>query len=109
MVGVLGPYFSAHFILTPCIFFALFGPAVAGTAFTNLVAAEILTNLHSFAIVVPNHAGEDVYRFETPVKVRACVRVCMHVRVRAREGAHYHMWMGSFRVERGRGGREDKE
>merc|ERR1712216_774443 len=41
------------------------------TAPTNLVAAEILTNLHSFAIVVPNHAGQDVYRFETPVKVKS--------------------------------------
>ena len=44
--------------------------AVAAVAFVNLVAAEILTNLHSFLIVVPNHAGEDVYRFKTPVKVK---------------------------------------
>ncbi len=28
-----------------------------------------MTNIHSFIIVVPNHAGEDVYRFKTPVKV----------------------------------------
>jgi len=33
--------------------------------------SEILTNIHSFAIVVPNHAGEDIYRFETPVKVKS--------------------------------------
>ena len=71
MAGVLGPYFTAHFVLTPSIFYALFGPAVAATAMVNLVAAEILTNLHSFAIVVPNHAGDDVYRFETPVKVKS--------------------------------------
>ena len=80
MAGVLGPYFSAHFILTPSLFYALFGPAVALTAMGNLLAAEILTNLHSFAIVVPNHAGEDVYRFETPVKVCIRVRVCQLVR-----------------------------
>merc|ERR1711966_540811 len=49
---------------------ALFGQAVAAVAFVNLAAAEILTNLHSFLIVVPNHAGEDVYRFKTPVKVK---------------------------------------
>jgi hypothetical protein len=80
MAGVLGPYFSAHFILTPSLFYALFGPTVAITAMGNLLAAEILTNLHSFAIVVPNHAGEDVYRFETPVKVCVHVRVCQGVR-----------------------------
>ena len=28
------------------------------------VVAEVLTNLHTFAIVVTNHAGSDVYRFE---------------------------------------------
>jgi len=71
MSKVLGPYFSAHFVLTPAVFYALFGPAVAATALANLVAAEVLTNIHSFAIVVPNHAGEDLYRFETPVKVKS--------------------------------------
>jgi len=71
MFQVLGPYFSAHFVLTPAVFYALFGPEVAATALANLVAAEILTNIHSFAIVVPNHAGEDIYRFETPVKVKS--------------------------------------
>lgn len=71
LLQVLGPYLTAHFVLTPGILYALFGPAVAMTALTNLVAAEILTNLHSFAIVVPNHAGQDVYRFETPVKVKS--------------------------------------
>jgi hypothetical protein len=71
MVKVLGPYFAAHFVITPAVFYALFGPSVAATALTNLVAAEILTNIHSFAIIVPNHAGEDVYRFLTPVKVKS--------------------------------------
>ena len=57
--------------VAPCIcVFALDMQAVAAVAFVNLVAAEILTNLHSFLIVVPNHAGEDVYRFKTPVKVK---------------------------------------
>lgn len=71
MLKVLGPYFASHFVVTPGILYALFGPAVAATALVNLLAAEILTNLHSFAIIVPNHAGKDVYRFETPVKVKS--------------------------------------
>jgi fatty acid desaturase len=70
MFGVLSPYFTAHFVITPLIFYALFGQAVAMTALVNLFAAEVLTNIHSFIIVVPNHAGEDVYRFKTPVKVK---------------------------------------
>jgi len=69
--SVLAPYFTAHFIITPMIFYVLFGQAVAMTALANLAAAEVLTNLHSFLIVVPNHAGEDVYRFKTPVKVKS--------------------------------------
>jgi len=67
----LAPYFTAHFVITPLIFYALFGHAVAMTAFANLLLAEVLTNIHSFIIVVPNHAGEDVYRFKTPVKVKS--------------------------------------
>ena len=70
LFSCLAPYFTAHFVITPLIFYALFGQALAAVAFVNLAAAEILTNLHSFLIVVPNHAGEDVYRFKTPVKVK---------------------------------------
>jgi len=70
MFACLGPYFAAHFIITPLIFYALFGATVAATAFATMAAAEIFTNMHSFLIVVPNHAGEDVYRFKTPVKVK---------------------------------------
>lgn len=33
--------------------------------------AEILTNLHSFSIIVPNHAGRDIYKFHTPVLARS--------------------------------------
>jgi len=70
LFSCLAPYFTAHFIITPLIFYVLFGHTVAMAALVNLAAAEILTNVHSFLIVVPNHAGEDVYRFKTPVKVK---------------------------------------
>ena len=42
MFGVLAPYFTAHFIITPAIFYALFGKAVALVALTNLAAAEVM-------------------------------------------------------------------
>jgi fatty acid desaturase len=30
------------------------------------VAAEILTNLHSFLVIAPNHCGKDLYHYQTP-------------------------------------------
>jgi len=40
---VLAPYFTAHFVITPLVFYVLFGQAVAMCAFANLAAAEVLT------------------------------------------------------------------
>ena len=37
----------------------------------NSVAAEVLSNVHTFLIIAPNHAGDDVYRFDTPSHGRA--------------------------------------
>ena len=63
-VRVLGPYFTRQFILFP----ALFGLALGRTAFYNslvsLILAEIMTNVHSFIVIVTNHAGDDLYRFD---------------------------------------------
>ena len=36
-------------------------------ALANVVVAEILTNIHAFVTIVTNHAGVDVYKFDTPV------------------------------------------
>merc|ERR1719266_1326477 len=38
------------------------------TAVRNLFLAEILTNIHSFVVVVTNHAGYDLYRFRHPCR-----------------------------------------
>jgi len=37
----------------------------------NSVAAEALTNLHGFVVIVPNHVGDDIYRFEGTTEGRA--------------------------------------
>jgi len=70
-VGVLGPYFTRQFVLIP----ALIGMALGRAAFTNalisLVLAELLTNLHSFIIIVTNHAGDDLYRFDRHCEPRS--------------------------------------
>ncbi|MFK7984896.1 MAG: fatty acid desaturase [Sandaracinaceae bacterium] len=57
------PYGVWNFVAVPSLFLPL-GPWAAGSAATNSVLAELLTNLHTFLVIVPNHAGEDVHRFE---------------------------------------------
>lgn len=64
------PYFLVRFVLMPAPF-ALLGPWAWGSAVINMALAEAMTNLHAFIIIVPNHAGEDIYRFDEPIKNRA--------------------------------------
>ena len=59
------------FGVIPGVTWALFGSDAAQTALTSVVLAELLTNIHSFCIIVTNHAGKDVYKFDTPVKVKS--------------------------------------
>ncbi len=33
----------------------------------NLALADVLSNLHAFLAIATNHAGDDLYRFETSV------------------------------------------
>jgi fatty acid desaturase len=53
-----------HFVLVPLLFLPL-GVWAACSVWANVVLAEALTNLHAFAIIVTNHAGPDLRRFET--------------------------------------------
>ena len=40
------------------------------TAFIFIVVAELIANLHSFLVIVPNHSAEDIYQFSTPHKTQ---------------------------------------
>jgi len=61
------PYAGVQFGLVPLLFAPL-GPAAVGNVLANSLGAELLTNLHAFVVITTNHAGEDVYSFETPVR-----------------------------------------
>eukprot|EP00587_Corethron_hystrix_P005707 CAMPEP_0113305560 /NCGR_PEP_ID=MMETSP0010_2-20120614/5140_1 /TAXON_ID=216773 ORGANISM="Corethron hystrix, Strain 308" /NCGR_SAMPLE_ID=MMETSP0010_2 /ASSEMBLY_ACC=CAM_ASM_000155 /LENGTH=440 /DNA_ID=CAMNT_0000160007 /DNA_START=103 /DNA_END=1425 /DNA_ORIENTATION=- /assembly_acc=CAM_ASM_000155 len=66
---VLGPYLVIHFFLLPLPYLFLghhrgVESLYFMNAIKNLFMAEILTNAHSFLIVVTNHAGDDMYRFK---------------------------------------------
>jgi fatty acid desaturase len=64
------PYALGRFVALPAAFAPL-GPWAAFSVFMNSLGAELLCNLHTFAIITPNHAGDDLERFEGPVKNRA--------------------------------------
>jgi fatty acid desaturase len=61
------PYAGVQFGLVPLLFLPL-GPAAASNVLINSLLAEWFTNLHSFLIITTNHAGEDMYAFDEPVR-----------------------------------------
>ncbi|MEZ4460244.1 MAG: fatty acid desaturase [bacterium] len=63
------PYIVLHYVLVP-LPFLLIGQWAYFSVLANRLMAEILTNLHAFIVIVPNHAGEDLYRFDTPIEGR---------------------------------------
>ena len=64
------PYGLTRFVALPALFLPL-GTHAALCVLTNSVLAELLVNLHTFMNIAPNHAGDDVYRFDSPVKDKA--------------------------------------
>ncbi len=57
------PYAFIRFGLIPALFLPL-GTAAWMAVLVNSLIAEIIANVHAFVIIVPNHVGEDVYRFD---------------------------------------------
>jgi len=70
---VLMPFLLARFILLPAplLFIPTFGSSLFGHAILNLIVAELVTNIHSFATIVTNHAGEDLYKFDDEIKPKS--------------------------------------
>ena len=62
---VMGPMLVGRFVLLPLVIWAIGGPIFAQHAICNLVAAELLTNVHSFVTIVTNH-GTFLDRFCCP-------------------------------------------
>jgi fatty acid desaturase len=36
-----------------------------------MILAEAITNIHSFCVILPNHAGRDLFRFQNRIKGKA--------------------------------------
>lgn len=63
------PYAALRFGLTPVLFLPL-GTWAYLSVLANSLFAELLTNLHSFVVIVPNHSGDDLYRFDGPPQAK---------------------------------------
>ena len=57
------PYALVSFVVLPLLFVPL-GAWAVFSAWCNSLMADVLTNLHTFFVVGPNHAGDDVFRFD---------------------------------------------
>jgi fatty acid desaturase len=57
------PYVSFYYVAVPLLFLPL-GPQASLFVLLNRLMAEILTNIHTFCVITPNHAGDDLYRFD---------------------------------------------
>mmetsp|Transcript_4771 Transcript_4771/g.8480 ORF Transcript_4771/g.8480 Transcript_4771/m.8480 type:complete len:425 (-) Transcript_4771:92-1366(-) len=68
LMRVLLPFIAYRFLILPLPLLALMGTGAFYNGVINLVLADLLTNMHSFLAVVPNHAGEDLYYFEDHCK-----------------------------------------
>lgn len=64
------PYGATRFVGLPLLFAPL-GPLAVFNVWANSIGAELLGNLHTFLVITPNHAGDDMYRFDRKVTDRA--------------------------------------
>ncbi|HTJ84464.1 MAG TPA: fatty acid desaturase, partial [Polyangiaceae bacterium] len=63
------PYGAVMFGALPLAYLPL-GPLAVGSALANSVLADVLTNLHTFVVVGPNHAGSDLHRYDSRPRSR---------------------------------------
>ena len=63
------PYAGLRFVLLPLLFIPL-GVVASVNVLLNSLLAEAFVNMHSFLVIVPNHAGDDVMMFDEKSKGR---------------------------------------
>jgi fatty acid desaturase len=60
------PYAAWRFGVAPALFLPL-GTWAWLSVLVNSLVAEAATNAHAFLMIVPNHAGDDLFRFDGPM------------------------------------------
>lgn len=71
------PYVAFNFLLLP-VLLEWFIPGIGLPFLYCRIGAELLHNLHTFIIIVPNHSGEDLHRF-------------LNVQPSERGGGHFYL------------------
>jgi fatty acid desaturase len=67
LTKVYFPYIIFTYFIVPALYGIIFNSInIANVVITNIFISEILTNIITFIIIVPNHAGDDLYEFKTP-------------------------------------------
>jgi len=59
------PYALYRFALIPALFLIISPEAALNVLWTSILA-ELITSVHTFLIIGPNHCGDDLQRFATP-------------------------------------------
>lgn len=67
---VIGPYILVRFLILP-LPLAFVNPAFYLNGVCNLLLADVVSNIHSFIVIVTNHAGKDLYRFQVGCKPKS--------------------------------------
>jgi len=62
---VVLPFLVYRFVLLPLPLLFFFDKQYFFYAVINLLLADLMTNVHAFITIVPNHAGEDLYYFDS--------------------------------------------
>lgn len=57
------PYILFNFVLLPVIL-NYFVPGAGQTFLIARILTELIHNMHMFLVIIPNHAGDDLYRFD---------------------------------------------
>ncbi|WP_394842055.1 fatty acid desaturase [Pendulispora brunnea] len=96
------PCATFQFGLLPLAYLPL-GPWAVFSAFCNSLMAEVFYNLHTFVVVAPNHAGDDLYCFDDRPASRAehAVRQIVSSTNYATRGdlhAFFHLWL-NYQIE----------
>uniref|UniRef100_A0A7S0FKY3 Fatty acid desaturase domain-containing protein n=1 Tax=Pyrodinium bahamense TaxID=73915 RepID=A0A7S0FKY3_9DINO len=68
---VIGPYFILRFFVLPLPLALLGGLPFYTNAVCNLFLADIVSNIHGYVVIVTNHAGNDLYRFQRGCKPKS--------------------------------------
>ncbi|KAK3235290.1 hypothetical protein CYMTET_54495 [Cymbomonas tetramitiformis] len=68
---VMLPVLFLHLLALPLVFYCLGMQRIAWNLLINLVLADLFSNMHSFMVIVPNHTGHDVYRFDSEVEAKS--------------------------------------